>query len=196
MIRLGYLDSRYKLTACSTTVQFSLIKGGGFILEIKILEPKDAVIYREVRLEALKANPEAFSSSYEEEKEYPLENFENRLKFDHFFTFGAFVENKLTGVVTLILETKSKTKHRANIVAMYVYPEYRKFGIGRKLMTEAIIKAKEIKEVKQIYLTVTSSNEPAKNLYNSLGFKTYGTDKNGLKIKDTYFDDELMVLIL
>lgn len=165
-------------------------------MEIKILEPKDAVIYREIRLSALKANPEAFSSSYEEEKEYPLESFINRLNQEHIFTFGAFVENKLIGVVTLLVETKIKTKHRANIVAMYVYPENRKSGVGRQLMSATITKAKEIKEVEQIYLTVTSSNEPAKNLYKSLGFKTYGIDKNGLRVEDKYFDDELMVLVL
>jgi ribosomal protein S18 acetylase RimI-like enzyme len=165
-------------------------------LEIRRLESKDAEIYKEIRIEALKANPEAFSSSYEEEKEYPLENFENRLNFGNFYTFGAFVEYKLAGIVTLILETKNKTNHRANIVAMFVYPEYRKCGIGRGLMTEAINKAKEIKEVKQVYLSVTSSNDPAKNLYQSLGFKTYGIDKNGLRIGDKYFDDDLMVLVL
>ncbi|UCZ53729.1 GNAT family N-acetyltransferase [Bacillus shivajii] len=163
---------------------------------IKILEPEDALIYREIRLEALKSVPEAFSSSYEEEKEYSLETFENRLNFEHFFTFGAFVEDELAGVVTLILETKPKTKHRANVVAMYVYPDKRKCGIGRILMTEAIKKAKDIKEIEQVYLTVTSSNLPAKNLYHSIGFKTYGIDNRGLKIEDTYFDDELMVLVL
>jgi len=110
-------------------------------MEIKILEPKDAVIYREIRLDALKANPEAFSSSYEEEKEYPLESFINRLNQEHLFTFGAFIENKLVGVVTLLVETKIKTKHRANIVAMYVYPENRKFGIGKQLMTAAYYKS-------------------------------------------------------
>jgi ribosomal protein S18 acetylase RimI-like enzyme len=165
-------------------------------LEIKILEPRDAVIYRDIRLEALKANPEAFSSSYKDEKEYPLKSFENRLNFGHMYTFGAFVENKLAGVVTLILETKTKMKHRANIVGMYVYPDNRKSGIGRKLMTGAMERAKEIKDVEQVYLIVTSSNEPAKNLYKSFGFKTYGIDKNGLKIEDTYFDNELMVLVL
>nr|WP_304217101.1 GNAT family N-acetyltransferase [Fredinandcohnia onubensis] len=165
-------------------------------MQIKILETKDAVIYREIRLDGLKANPEAFSSSYEEEKEYPLESFKTRLNFEHIFTFGAFVENKLVGVVTLLLETKIKTKHRANIVAMYVYPENRKSGIGKHLMTAAITKAQKIKEIEQVYLTVTSSNEPAKNLYHSLGFKTYGFDKNGLRIEDKYFDDELMVLVL
>lgn len=96
----------------------------------------------------------------------------------------------------LILETKDKTKYRANIVAMYVYPEKRKSGIGRMLMTEAINKAKEIKQIEQVYQSVTSSNEPAKILYKSLGFITYGIDKNGLKIEDKYFDDDLMVLVL
>jgi ribosomal protein S18 acetylase RimI-like enzyme len=130
------------------------------------------------------------------EKEYPLENFAKRLCTPHFFTFGAFVDSKLSGVVTLIVETKEKTKHKANIVAMYVCPEKRKSGIGRVLMTEAIHKAKEIKEVEQIYLSVTSSNTPAKKLYQSLCFETYGIDKNGLKVEDTYYDDELMVLVL
>lgn len=165
-------------------------------MEIRTLGLKDAMIYRDIRLEALKANPEAFSSSYEEEKKYPLEIFENRLNTGHFYTFGAFIENRLVGVVTLILETKNKTKHRANIVAMYVYPDNRKSGIGKNLMAEAIRKAKDIKDVEQVYLTVTSSNGPAKSLYKSLGFKTYGIDKNGMKIEDTYYNDELMVLVL
>jgi ribosomal protein S18 acetylase RimI-like enzyme len=164
-------------------------------MEIRILEPNDAVSYRELRLKALKEHPEAFSSSYEEEKDYPLDNFKNRLNFGHFFTFGAFEDKKLIGVVTLILEIRTKIKHKANIVAMYVYPENRKFGIGRSLLLEAIKKAEELNVIEQIYLSVTSSNEPAKRLYQSLGFKTYGMDKKGLKIENTYFDDELMVLV-
>jgi ribosomal protein S18 acetylase RimI-like enzyme len=164
-------------------------------MEIRLLEPKDALNYKELRLEALKSHPEAFSSSYDEEKELPHEYFESRLNFEHFFTFGAFAETKLIGVVTLILETKTKIKHRAHIVAMYVDPEKRNSGIGRALLSATIKKAKEIEEIEQIYLTVTSSNDPAKKLYQSLGFKTYGIDRKGLKIENTYFDDELMVLV-
>lgn len=164
-------------------------------MEIRILGPKDAVIYKEVRLEALQNHPEAFSSSYDEERDFPLKRIESRLNEEHSFTFGTFAENKLIGVVSLILETSNKIKHRANIFAMYVYHEKRKSGIGRSLMLEAIKKAKEIERVEQIYLTVTSSNEPAKKLYQSLGFKTYGIDKKALKVENTYFDDELMVLV-
>lgn len=56
----------------------------------------------------------------------------------------------------MILETKDKMKHRVNIVALYVYLEKRKSGIGRMLMTEAINKAKEIKQIEQVYQYVSS----------------------------------------
>jgi predicted N-acetyltransferase YhbS len=103
-------------------------------MEIRIFQPNSAEIYRNIRLEALQINPEAFSSSYEEEKEFPLERLESRLKEDESFTFGAFDNEKLLGVVTLVMEKKNKLKHRANIAAMYVYPENRRSGIGKSLM--------------------------------------------------------------
>ena len=164
-------------------------------MEIRILETGDTPLYREIRLEALRDHPEAFSSSYDEEKNNPIESYENRLNFAHFNIFGAFIENKLIGVVTLIKETNMKTKHKAHIVAMYVKPESRKVGAGKSLMLAAINKAQTIEEIEQIYLTVTSSNVAAKELYQALGFITYGIDKNGLKVGSTYFDDELMVLM-
>jgi ribosomal protein S18 acetylase RimI-like enzyme len=166
------------------------------MMHIRLLESNHAAIYRNLRLEALQSHPEAFSSSYEEEKEIPLEIFESRLKEQHSFTYGAFDNEQLIGVVTLVLEKKNKLKHRANIVAMYVDPQKRRFGIGKSLMLEAINKAKAIEGIVQIYLGVTSNNEPAKKLYYSLGFETYGKDKRALKIDSTYFDDELMVLVV
>jgi ribosomal protein S18 acetylase RimI-like enzyme len=166
------------------------------MMQIRLLESNHASIYRNLRLEALQTHPEAFSSSYEEEKEFPLEIFESRLKEQDSFTFGAFDNEQLIGAVTLALEKKNKLKHRANIVAMYVDPEKRRFGIGKSLMLEAINKAKTMESIKQIYISVASNNEPAKKLYYSLGFETYGKDKRALKIDSTYFDDDLMVLFV
>jgi len=98
-------------------------------------------------------------------------------------------------VVTLIKETNMKTRHKAHIVAMYVKPESRNLGAGKNLMLAAIDQAHTIDEIEQVYLTVTSTNNPAKSLYRSLGFIPYGIDKNGLKIGDKYYHDELMVLM-
>ncbi|MBE4907557.1 GNAT family N-acetyltransferase [Bacillus luteolus] len=164
-------------------------------MEIRILNSSDAEAYRKIRLHALQGNPEAFSSSYEEEVEYPLERTASRLDEGTSFTFGAFIDNTLVGVVSLVLETRHKIKHRATIFAMYVNPDHRKLGVGKQLMVAAIEEAQKLDEIEQIYLTVNASNEPAKRLYLSLGFKTYGVDKRALKIEDQYYDEELMVLV-
>ena len=163
-------------------------------MEIRQIHANDAEKYRKIRLEALQTNPEAFGSSYEEEKIYSVEMFQNRLQNDHSFTFGAFEQEKLLGVVSLVVEQKIKIKHRANIYAMYVSPEKRGSGIAKKLMKEAVNKAHQINGIEQIYLSVVSTNEPAKRLYQSVGFKKYGEDMKALKIGDLYYDEELMVL--
>ncbi|RTR35163.1 GNAT family N-acetyltransferase [Robertmurraya yapensis] len=165
-------------------------------MEIKTLESEFAEQYREIRLTALQTNPESFSASYEEERLYPIERFIARLENPHAFTFGALIEDKLVGVVRLVLEQSEKMKHRANIYGMYVLPDYRSNGIGKSLMEQAIEKVKETVYIEQIYLTVVATNVPAKKLYQSLGFAVFGLDKRALRVRDTYFDEELMVLQL
>lgn len=49
-------------------------------MEIRLLTVADAVVYRKLRLEGLQSNPEAFGSSFEEEKDMPPELFEKDLR--------------------------------------------------------------------------------------------------------------------
>lgn len=53
-----------------------------------------------------------------------------------------------------------------------VFPEYRGRGIGRKLITEAYLKANE--KEKPLGLLVSKNNPKAMRLYESVGFKTMG----------------------
>ena len=167
-------------------------------MEIKLLTPADASAYWELRLEALQQSPEAFASSYEEaiQRTNPIEQVENNLRTEGNYTFGAFDQNKLVGMVTLIQESSLKLKHRANIFAMYVSPVTRGQGVGKALVTEAINKAKTIEGIEKLNLSVVSSNEAAKNLYKRLGFKVFGVEEKALKVEGTYYNDEHMVLFL
>lgn len=165
-------------------------------MEIRILNLSDAESYREIRLEALQNNAEAFASSYEEERDYPIEVYRKRLQSEDAFTFGAFENEELIGTVTLVKEKKMKMKHRADIVAMYVDREKRGLGAGRSLLQAAIRKAKELEDVEKVQLCVVTTNETAKRLYASLGFEVYGTEKNALKLDHHYFDEEHRVLFL
>ncbi|WP_137791945.1 GNAT family N-acetyltransferase [Bacillus sp. E(2018)] len=167
-------------------------------MNIRLLKPSDARQYWGLRLEALEQNPEAFATSYEEaiQRENPIDGVAKNLTNEGNFTFGAFSNEELVGVVTLLQETPIKLSHRANILAMYVSPKMRGVGVGKELLLEAIEQAKSIKVIEKINLTVVTSNERAKKLYGNLGFKVFGTEIQAFKIDDKYFDEDYMVLFL
>jgi ribosomal protein S18 acetylase RimI-like enzyme len=166
------------------------------MITIRLLNEHDAEAYKEKRLEALENHPEVFSSSVEEELQYSIEVHASRLRAENAYTFGAFKGDSLVGVVTLVTEIKRKLKHRSDIFAMYVTSQVRREGVGKRLMDAAIAKAKELDDVEQIYLTVSSNNMPAKLLYESVGFITYGSDPRSMKIGDTYIGEDMMALYL
>lgn len=167
-------------------------------MEIRLITPDDAKEYWELRLEALQKNSESFATSYEEaiQRTNPIEQVENNLRTEGNYTFGAFSQNKLVGMVTLSQEGYLKMKHRANIFAMYVTPQARGVGAGRGLLLAAINKAREIEGIEKVNLSVVSTNEKAKNLYTKLGFKVFGIEERALKVANMYLDEDHMTLIL
>jgi ribosomal protein S18 acetylase RimI-like enzyme len=166
------------------------------MMEIRTLSEDDAALYRELRLEALQTSPEAFGSSYEETVVRPLSATAERLRTPGSATFGAFEQDALIGVVTLVRDEGLKMGHRAHIYAMYVTSAARGRGVGRALMAEAIRRARAMTGIEQILLTVTSTNTPARALYEALGFVRYGREPRALKIDDRYFDEDMMILRL
>lgn len=164
-------------------------------MEVRILNEIDAQLYQKLRLQALKNNLEAFGSTYEREVLFSLEYVAERLKStQEKFVLGAFQCNQLVGVVTFMREMGLKESHKGNVFGLYVAPGVRGTGIGKSLMIELLKRAKKCDGLEQIKLAVMSENSSAKKLYQSLGYKTYGVERNGLKYNGEYFDEDLMVL--
>ncbi|PWK05968.1 GNAT family N-acetyltransferase [Tumebacillus permanentifrigoris] len=168
---------------------------------IRPLTPADAASYWELRLQMLQAHPEAFSDSYEEalQRPNPIEIFEKRFApSPTSFTLGAFTDNdQLVGVVTIVREQSQKLAHKANLYAMYVAPAARAKGYAQDLIRAAVAKVQtDLPGVEQINLTVTASNTAARTLYTKLGFQTYGHEARAIRVGDTFYDDDHMVLKL
>jgi RimJ/RimL family protein N-acetyltransferase len=152
-------------------------------------------LYQELRLSALKINPEAFGSTFEREVKFTLETVVEQLNpTKDKFVLGAFDSNLLVGIVAFMRESSLKTAHKGNVYWMYVAPDVRERGLGKSLLIELIRKAKNCNGLEQINLTVVSENEIAKKLYSSLGFEVFGVERNSLKFNGQYFDEDLMVL--
>ncbi|WP_062512826.1 GNAT family N-acetyltransferase [Halobacillus sp. KGW1] len=166
-------------------------------MQVRELNGKDAADYYELRLEALLTNPDAFLTTYVQEKQRPdpIPTTADRLDNDLSRTFGLFSDGKLSGVVTLVKETHPKYLHKANIVAMYVTPSIRGSGGGEMLMNEVMQFAKAIR-IELLHLSVVTENKAAKRLYAKVGFKTYGTEKHAVKLEKRYLDEEHMECFL
>ncbi len=172
----------------------------GGAMEIRELTEADAEPYRALRLRALREDPEGFGTTYEEAAARTLEHTASRLRAtaesSDDVTLGAFDGETLVGMVTLIRDDGAKDRHKASVFAMYVAEEERGRGIGRALMETAIAHARQIVGLEQLHLAAVTTNAPARHLYLSLGFLTYGIEPHALKQGDRYWDEELLALRL
>jgi RimJ/RimL family protein N-acetyltransferase len=161
-------------------------------LQIRRLDTSDAALYRDIRLEALQKNPEAFGSTFERENAQPLSWFEAVL--GHTDIFGAFLDGMLAGTAGYGAHESSKQAHKALLWGMYVRAAARNAGLGKKLVAAVLDHARG--RVEMVQLTVVSENEAARRLYRALGFVEYGYEKRSLKHDGRYDDEVLMVKLL
>jgi ribosomal protein S18 acetylase RimI-like enzyme len=155
---------------------------------VRRLAASQGDVYREIRLEALRLNPESFGSTFESESVRPLEHFSERVA--QCPVFGAFRGAEIVGMAGFLGREGAKDAHKGYLWGMYVRTDSRNAGVGRKLAEAVIDYAREHVEVLQ--LDVVSENEAARRLYVSLGFVEYGIERNALKQGGRYYDEVLM----
>ena len=161
------------------------------VIEIRRLaqgDMADVALYRDIRLEALRANPEAFGSAFEVENAQPPSWFSDRL--GNSTVLGVFRDSQLVAIAGFAIQQGQKRAHKGLLWGMYVRPDARMAGVGRQLIEAILDVARQ--HVELIQLTVVRDNARARSLYASLGFVDYGLEKNALKQDGRYYDEVLM----
>jgi ribosomal protein S18 acetylase RimI-like enzyme len=167
-------------------------------MEIRYLTAEDAGEWVRLRLEALQGDPEAFSASLEEYQSLSLEEVRKRLGFEakDAFVVGAFEEGRLQGCAGFYRDKGLKSRHKGRVWGVYVTPERRGAGVGKKMLQMLLERGAAMDGIRQILLSVAATQVAAVRLYRSLGFTSFGCEPRALKIGEQFIDEEYMVLRL
>jgi RimJ/RimL family protein N-acetyltransferase len=165
-------------------------------LIVRLLNEHDTDRYHPLRIRALQEHPEAFGTSPDEEM--TPDQFRSALakSLPNHPYFGAFDDDRLVGIGSLSRYMRKKTAHRAIITGIYTLPEARGQGAARMVVQAALDYAHTMPGLEEVILAVTVGNDTARKLYASLGFLSHYIDRRFLKLGETFYDIEWMVLTL
>jgi ribosomal protein S18 acetylase RimI-like enzyme len=148
---------------------------------IRLLAPADAAAFRALRLQGLREHPEAFTSSHDEDVQQPAAIAAARLADPLQSFWGAFDGDTLAGIVGLERSRRAKARHKAAVVGMYVAPAQSGHGLGRALL-DALLAQARAEGLQSLVLTVTEGNSRAQRLYESVGFRAFGTEPHAIVV--------------
>jgi len=151
------------------------------------LSPDEWQKYRDIRLEALKADPLAFASSLNEEVKLPEKSWRDRI---HNMWFAMF-NNQPVGMAGLLRHENESSLHCGNIISLWVKPEFQGRGIAKALIRE--LRAISLKTgIKKLSLEATITQQAAIRLYETMGFEKIALLKANLYKDGKYLDEYLM----
>lgn len=147
-------------------------------MEILALPVEEWREYRELRLRALREDPEAFSSRYADSLNQPEDYWRTRLaeaaKGERTWLLFARQDAKLVGMVGAFIEDPAA--ERATVVSVYVPKEARGQGISTHLMEAMLRLLSTVPTLKQAQLCVNVTQIPAIQLYKRFGFVETGQE--------------------
>jgi ribosomal protein S18 acetylase RimI-like enzyme len=161
------------------------------------LKPTEAQDFRRLRLECLQNFPDSFGTLYEDEIGKSKLYFEDLIEKDvpDVFFFGAFAGVDLIGIAGFVRGNRTKTRHRGEIVSMYVNPDFHGQKTGENLLRAIVKAAFELDGIEQVHLSVVADNVAAARLYERIGFETFGMQENYFKLGEKYWNQRFMQLM-
>ena len=118
-------------------------------------------------------------------------NFVNYVINNNYAQYFIIYENEVRGWCDIIPKSIPEFSH-VGVLGIGILPEYRGWGLGKKLLAKTINHAKDINKLEKIELVVFESNINAIKLYKEFGFFEEGKRLKARKI-DGKYDNELLM---
>lgn len=129
--------------------------------------------YRDLRLRAIRESPQAFLDTEQETRAFPEKKWRQRLAdaaAGKSWQLFARLHGKLVGMIGAYRSDDDVKNQSATIVGIWVAPEARGKGVGRKLM-ETLMDTLKKRSIKTVHLSVNVEQTAAVVLYKKLGFQ-------------------------
>jgi ribosomal protein S18 acetylase RimI-like enzyme len=154
---------------------------------------EDAAAFRELRLQALREHPIAFTADYDANQARPPEFWVERLRGQGQTGNIYFAEHAgaLVGMTGIETSESPKTRHSAWIWGVYTLPEYRGLRLVDALI-ETCIEWGRAHGVMVVKLGVTTTNAAALGAYLRCGFSVYGVEPQAVVYDGKVYDELLM----
>ena len=151
----------------------------GISIKVEVIGPEDWNEYRDIWLEALEQDPQAFAASLKLESRKTEEDWRGELLKDEEFCILA----KSGSLPVSMVDVREQKKGFWHVVSFYTKGDFRKKGIGEEVIKKVLEEIKK-KGGKKVTLVVNTGKEQdgAFRLYEKLGFKTESTSMYGFRV--------------
>lgn len=89
----------------------------------------------------------------------------------------------------VVRDTHVKTAHKVIIWGVYVWPTFRRRGLGRAVMQAAIDAASSWPGIDRLTLSASADSPEAIGLYESMGFTRWGEEPDAMRMDGASFDE-------
>jgi len=142
------------------------------LIVIERITPQTALVFKDVRLRALLDSPTAFSGTCAKESQFPDEEWMKRsVRWSSDGSAAFLAMNAEVGCG--IIGAYEENAQCAQVISMWVDPEFRRAGVGNALV-DAVVEWAGSRAVRELKLMVTSVNPGAIAFYERMGFNMTG----------------------
>ena len=159
-------------------------------MSARLAAPLDLELYKRLRLQALRTDPDAFGSNYERELGFDDSTWLSRMSgFDgrKGAVFIDAVDGEATGIVGIGFSERAAD---TQLWGLWVVPEFRRNGAAQRLVESAIDWSCQ-HGAKTVTLWAVRSNTPAIALYERNGFSVQGEAAELIALPANHSIDEL-----
>ena len=151
-------------------------------IDVRRLDVEHTEAYVQIRQRMLREEPWSFGSSPADDLDQERQRTCELLADDHWAYLAATLGDAIVSTARLVRANRPKQMHVAAIVSVWTDPAFRGRGLATRVLLAAIDVARGWPGIELIELSVSERSEPARRLYESLGFKTWGVQPDAMRV--------------